>query len=330
MFVLAGVVALIACLFFLYGKTKSIRRIKIHGQGVLITGCDTGFGHQLVQRLDEMGFTVFAGCLSDKSQGAETLKRICTKRVHILQLDVTKSEDILQARKTVQKGCAAPGLWAVVNNAGIDSFGDIEFCTLDMYRRVAEVNLFGMIHVTKVFLPLVRKSKGRIVNVTSVKGVLSRPTISVYGATKFGAENFSDCLRLEMRKFGVKVSIIEPGNFGGLTGIVKDQNLKRLMNEMEIMWEHAEDDVKQAYGRAHLEGQFTGLHKALETCSPTMKPVIDALEDALVNERPSVRYLVDGGRGLVDWYNLYARIHYYLPSKWMDFVLDTSWNRGIR
>lgn len=56
-----------------------------------------------------MGFTVFAGCLSDKSQGAETLKRICTKRVHILQLDVTKSEDILQARKTVQKGCAAPG-----------------------------------------------------------------------------------------------------------------------------------------------------------------------------------------------------------------------------
>ncbi|XP_048728281.2 D-beta-hydroxybutyrate dehydrogenase, mitochondrial-like isoform X2 [Ostrea edulis] len=279
MFVLAGVVALIACLFFLYGKTKSIRRIKIHGQGVLITGCDTGFGHQLVQRLDEMGFTVFAGCLSDKSQGAETLKRICTKRVHILQLDVTKSEDILQARKTVQKGCAAPG---------------------------------------------------RIVNVTSVKGVLSRPTISVYGATKFGAENFSDCLRLEMRKFGVKVSIIEPGNFGGLTGIVKDQNLKRLMNEMEIMWEHAEDDVKQAYGRAHLEGQFTGLHKALETCSPTMKPVIDALEDALVNERPSVRYLVDGGRGLVDWYNLYARIHYYLPSKWMDFVLDTSWNRGIR
>ena len=62
-------------------------------------------------------------------------------------------------------------------------------------------------------------------NVTSVKGILSRPTISVYGNTKFGAENFSDCLRLEMRKFGVKVSIVEPGNFGGLTGIVRDQNV---------------------------------------------------------------------------------------------------------
>lgn len=88
--------------------------------------------------------------------------------------------------------------------------------------------------------------------------------------------------------------------------------LKRLMNEMEIMWEHAEDDVKQAYGRAHLEGQFTGLHKALETCSPTMKPVIDALEDALVNERPSVRYLVDGGRGLVDWYNVCSQLKSFM------------------
>lgn len=65
-------------------------------------------------------------------------------------------------------------------------------------------------------------------NVTSVKGIIARPTISVYGITKFGAENFSDCLRLEMRKFGVKVSIVEPGNFGGLTGIVKDQNVINL------------------------------------------------------------------------------------------------------
>lgn len=77
--------------------------------------------------------------------------------------------------------------------------------------------------------------KGRIVNVTSVKGIIARPTISVYGITKFGAENFSDCLRLEMRKFGVKVSIVEPGNFGGLTGIVKDQNVINLLSNI-VEW----------------------------------------------------------------------------------------------
>jgi hypothetical protein len=80
------------------------------------------------------------------------------------------------------------------------------------------------------------------------------------------------------------------------------------MSEMEMMWELAEDDIKQAYGRTHLEGQFAGLHKALETCSPTMTPVLDALEDALVNEKPSVRYLVDGGRGIIDWYNVSTKL----------------------
>lgn len=80
----------------------------------------------------------------------------------------------------------------------------------------------------KTFILFCVLGKGRIVNITSVKGIIARPTISVYGITKFGAENFSDCLRLEMRKFGVKVSIVEPGNFGGLTGIVKDQNVINL------------------------------------------------------------------------------------------------------
>nr|XP_022329706.1 D-beta-hydroxybutyrate dehydrogenase, mitochondrial-like isoform X2 [Crassostrea virginica] len=290
----------------------------------------SGFGHELVKRLDQLGFTVFAGCLSEKSEGAQNLQKECTRRVHILKLDVTKSEDIRRAADTVEKICRGTGLWALVNNAGIDSFGDVEFCTMEMYRRVADVNLFGLIHVTKALLPLIRKCKGRVVNVTSVKGILSRPTISVYGNTKFGAENFSDCLRLEMRKFGVKVSIVEPGNFGGLTGIVRDQNLERLMSEMEKMWESADEEVQEAYGREHLEEQFTGLHKASQNCAPNMGPVLRALEDALTSETPAIRYLVDGGRGLIDWYNLFGRMNYYLPTEWMDFIIDKAWNFGIR
>lgn len=330
MFLSAIVIVLVICLYVIYTKTKKVPKVKINGKGVLITGCDTGFGHELVKRLDQLGFTVFAGCLSEKSTGAQDLRKTSSRRVHILKLDVTKSDDIVRATETVRKICKGVGLWALVNNAGIDSFGDVEFCTMDMYRRVAEVNLFGMVHVTKALLPLLRHSKGRIVNVTSVKGIIARPTISVYGITKFGAENFSDCLRLEMRKFGVKVSIVEPGNFGGLTGIVKDQNLKRLVDEMEVMWEGADAEIREAYGREHLEEQRNGLYKAPENCALSLEPVLCALEDAIVSENPAIRYLVDGGRGLLDWHNWFGRIHYYLPTEWMDFIIDHAWSFGIR
>ncbi|KAK7086742.1 (2R,3R)-2,3-butanediol dehydrogenase [Halocaridina rubra] len=84
---------------------------------------------------------------------------------------------------------------------------------MSTFRRLADVNLFGCVLVTKTFLPLVRKAKGRIVNVTSVQGRMSSPLVSAYDLTKYAIEGFSDCLRHELRQFGVKVSVIEPGNF---------------------------------------------------------------------------------------------------------------------
>lgn len=75
---------------------------------------------------------------------------------------------------------------------------------------------------------------------------------------------------------------------------------------MEKMWESADEEVQEAYGRDHLEEQFTGLHSAPENCAPNMDPVLRALEDALTSETPAIRYLVDGGRGLIDWYNVSA------------------------
>ncbi|XP_061176159.1 D-beta-hydroxybutyrate dehydrogenase, mitochondrial-like [Saccostrea echinata] len=300
------------------------RKITVNGQGVLITGCDTGFGHDLAKRLDKMGFHVFAGCLVEDGPGPEELAKLCSKRLHVVQLDITKDDQIRAAKSYVESvheltGC---GLWAVVNNAGIDFYGDIEFCTIDMYRRVAEVNLFGMINVTKAFLPMIRKSKGRIVNNTSVKGLVSLPRISVYGITKFGCENFSDCLRLEMRKFGVKVSIVEPGNFGGVTGIRIGSNFERLKRDKEEMWSNADAEVRQVYGRKYLESQFSGQVEALDSSFPSTDPVIDAFVDALTLENPKSRYLVDGGSGLIDFCNYLARLKNYIPTVWMDFIVD--------
>lgn len=271
---------------------------------------------------------MFAGCLNSNGKEAGELARSCSNLLHVVQLDVTKEDQITAAKayvETVHKntGC---GLWALVNNAGIDCFGDIEFCPMELYRRVADVNLFGMVHVTKTFLPMIRKSKGRVINNTSVKGRLSLPRISVYGITKYGGENFSDCLRLEMRKFGVKVVIVEPGEFGGVTGILSGSNLKRLQDDKETMWKKADPEVKQVYGQKYLESQFSGLERAADTSYRTTTPVIDAFEDAVTLENPRTRYLVDGGRGLFDKYCLYARLNCYLPTAWMDFLVDRWFN----
>lgn len=320
---------LLGVYFFVYKSRRTkVRRIHGEGQGVFITGCDTGFGYDLAKRLDGLGFRVFAGCLNSNGKEAGELARSCSKFLHIVQLDVTKEDQITAAKAYVETvhrntGC---GLWALVNNAGIDCFGDIEFCPMEFYRRVADVNLFGMVHVTKTFLPMIRKSKGRVINNTSVKGRLSLPRISVYGITKYGGENFSDCLRLEMRKFGVKVVIVEPGEFGGVTGILSGSNLKRLQDDEETMWKKADPEVKQVYGRKYLESQFSGLDRAADTSYRTTTPVIDAFVDAVALENPSTRYLVDGGRGLVDKYCLYARLNSYLPTAWMDFLVDRWFN----
>jgi len=106
------------------------------------------------------------------------------------------------------------GLYAVVNNAGLNFLGDIELTTMAQFKKVSDINMLGPVHITKAFLPQLRQQKGRIINVTSVKGRLALPYNSAYTMTKFGLEAFSTILRMEVAKWGIKVSIIEPSNFG--------------------------------------------------------------------------------------------------------------------
>ncbi|XP_061181383.1 D-beta-hydroxybutyrate dehydrogenase, mitochondrial-like [Saccostrea echinata] len=324
MFVQIALILFVLFIFYIGFEWRGKKLIYIEGQGVFITGCDTGFGHEVVKRLDKLGFTVFAGCLNPDGEGATALKTSCSENVHIVKIDVTKPDDIRRARAYVEKvheetGC---GLWGIVNNAGIDLYGDVELLTMDLYRRVMDVNLFGMINVTKIFLPLIRKSKGRVVNVTSVKGRIYFPCISAYGVTKHGIETFSDCLRVEMARFGVKVSLIEPGNFSTCTAIVKGDNYKRLLRDRDAMWEAADPEVKETYGKDYFFAQYERLAH-LTSSYPDCDPVSDAIADALANENPAARYLVAGGSGLYDECML-ARIINFVPTCVMDY-LCTRW-----
>ncbi|GAB0195467.1 17-beta-hydroxysteroid dehydrogenase type 2 [Grus japonensis] len=146
--------------------------LPVGDKAVLITGSDTGIGHALAKYLDNLGFIVFAGVLNKDGPGAEELQRTCSQRLFLLQLDITNATQIREAYLKVSEKVQNTGLWGVVNNAGILGFpADGELLPMSTYRQCMEVNFFGAVEVSKTFLPLLRKSQGRLVNMSSMAGI---------------------------------------------------------------------------------------------------------------------------------------------------------------
>ncbi|XP_041625768.1 17-beta-hydroxysteroid dehydrogenase type 2 isoform X3 [Vulpes lagopus] len=164
-------------LFFLscvltYTYLSGQELLPVDQKAVLITGGDSGFGHALSKYLDELGFTVFVGVLDEKGSGAEELRRTCSKRLSVLQMDITDQQQIKDAHSKVVEKLQDRGLWAVVNNAGVICLpADGELIPMTDYKKCMAVNFFGAVEVTKAFLPLLRKSKGRLVNISSMADI---------------------------------------------------------------------------------------------------------------------------------------------------------------
>ncbi|XP_024901144.1 estradiol 17-beta-dehydrogenase 2 isoform X2 [Pteropus alecto] len=159
--------------FLMYIYLSCQELLPVDQKAVLITGSDSGFGHALSKYLDKLGFTVFAGVQNEKGSGAEELRRTCSKRLSVLHLDVTNPQQIKDAYSKVVEKVQNRGLWAVVNNAGILGLPtDGELIPMTDYKNCMAVNFFGAVEVTKSFLPLLRKSKGRLVNVSSMADIV--------------------------------------------------------------------------------------------------------------------------------------------------------------
>ncbi|XP_032887917.1 D-beta-hydroxybutyrate dehydrogenase, mitochondrial [Amblyraja radiata] len=261
------------------------------GKGVLITGCDTGFGFSLAQHLHNQGFKIFAACLlkDQNGEGAKKLEDMKSDRMVVIQLDVCKDEAVETAVDVVKEHLtdSEKGLWGLINNAGISTFGEVEFTTMKTYKEVAEVNLWGTIRVTKGFLPYIRRAKGRVVNITSMLGRMANPSRSPYCVTKFGVEAFSDCLRYEMHRWGVKVSIVEPGNFIAGTSLYNPDRVKIIL---ENMWNDLPEIVRKDYGKDYFDAQITIMKSYLESGSADLSTVINDITHALTSPTPHTRY----------------------------------------
>jgi NAD(P)-dependent dehydrogenase (short-subunit alcohol dehydrogenase family) len=176
---------------------------------VLITGASTGIGAACALELDRRGYRVFAGVR--RPEDGKRLQAQASTRLASVILDVTDPVGIQAAADTLRAAIPAEGLAALINNAGIVVAGPLEILPLDAFRRQLEVNLIGLLAVTQAMLPLLRRSRGRLINIGSANGALSAPYLGAYSASKHALEAVTDALRLELRHTGITVSIVEPG-----------------------------------------------------------------------------------------------------------------------
>ena len=186
-----------------------------NGRVVLITGTSTGFGRLAVPLYLERGWTVIATMRDAGGRGpqifAEALKS-SGSRLLLLELDVERPEDWTAAARYIEEKLGGR-LDVLVNNAGYGLMGALEDQTLEQLRKQFEVNFFGLAGLTRTLLPLLRRNRGRILNVSSIVGLISTPFFSAYNATKHAVEGFTESLYYELRPMGVQVGLIEPGAF---------------------------------------------------------------------------------------------------------------------
>ena len=195
-------------LFALSSPPAIVAQTAASTRAVLVTGASSGIGRKITERLASRGFFVYAGARAQ--QDLDALNAIAN--VQAIRLDVTVASDVAAAVATVTK--AGRGLYGVVNNAGVvvvSPLIELEEKDLDF---IFGVNVYGPYRITKAFAPLLLEAKGRVVNISSLNGIVASPMIGAYSMSKHAIEAYGDGLAAELARFGVRVSLIEPGNYG--------------------------------------------------------------------------------------------------------------------
>jgi short-subunit dehydrogenase len=204
-------------------------------KAILITGCSTGIGRATAEHLIKSGYKVYA-----TARKPESITDLQEKGAITLSLDVTNNQSITNALNQISEN--GDTLYGLINNAGFGQMGPIEDVTEEKYRQQIETNVFGLAAMIRAALPLMRSNnQGIIINVSSIAGKVSIPLSGWYCASKFAVEALSDALRLEVRQFGIKVVVIEPGpirtNFGEIAygsanNVPETSPYKPMMNKL--------------------------------------------------------------------------------------------------
>ncbi len=233
------------------------------------------------ERLARSGYFVYAG--ARKQSDIDALNAL--ENVKAIRLDVTIQEDIDAAVELIDS--EGRGLWGIVNNAGVNLIAPLIEADESEFEFVFDVNVFGVFRVTKAFAPMIIDSGGRIVNISSISGVLSGGLngYGMYSMSKHAVEAFTDQLAWELGPLGVSVSAIEPGNFATQIG---ESRCKKMLATQE--------DKNYRYFAQDMQRYLSGCRNRLEgdepPSAPEPIPVAEAIEHALFAESPKEHYLV--------------------------------------
>lgn len=275
---------------YAFGAKKRQKK-DVGNLAVFITGCDSGMGYDCAKRLDKLGYKVFAGCKFPEGDGAKRLKRVSSERLTIVGIDVTSDELVCKALDYVrlQLPIESEGLYCLINNAGIKLYGDFDWYTMQQCENQVNVNLLGTIRVTKYFLPLLKQAQGRVITLTGINGRLSFPQLSIYSATKFALEGFCACLRYETEKFGIKISVIQPGDLSLSLSLLQSykENSEEMWTNMSSENKYMYHDYFKWWKDQVRKASVTDIRLQKEAC----KKLLLTVEEAVQAENPKSRYI---------------------------------------
>lgn len=267
---------------------------------ILITGSSTGIGKSCALHLDKLGFKVFAGVR--KQSDGDNLKEEASGKLIPVILDVTDDESIRSAVNTITKENGGE-LFGLVNNAGIGISGALEVTPVEEVRKVMEVNVIGLLAVTRAMMPLLRKSNGRIINIGSSSSFVALPGASVYAGSKYAVRAITDSLRLELKHLGISSILIAPG------AVESELWEKRRVYRTEL--------------RKTIKPEIAGHYKTLAKFGDKIDRVIKktpaievakAVEDALTSSRPKLCYPVGNDAKS-------ATKAYLFPKRFLDWAI---------
>jgi NAD(P)-dependent dehydrogenase (short-subunit alcohol dehydrogenase family) len=273
-------------------------------RSIVITGASSGIGRATALRLTQKGWRVFAAVR--KESDAPQVSAGASGALETVLLDVTDGESIVNAAREVAARLEGRGLDGLFNNAGIGLLSPVECVSLDKLREIFEINLFGQIATVQAFLPLIRKSRGRIINTGSVGDHLTPPFGGPLSSSKAAFASMSAALRLELRPQGIEVCVIEPGS-------INTPAVEKTLGGIEKTIAGLSPDGAALYGepmrrmaRTFVENEHAG--------SPP-EVVAEVVERALTDRNPRTRY--PAGKDSVKL----ALLARFLPEKWLDIAV---------
>ncbi|MER6171144.1 SDR family oxidoreductase [Streptosporangium sp. NPDC001681] len=272
---------------------------------IVVTGASTGMGASAARELARQGFHVLAGVRRDRDADA-----IRSTGIEPVILDITKSEQVEALAVRVAGDPRA--LHALVNNAGVQVNAPVEALPMAEWRRVFEVNLFGHIAVTQALLPALLRSKGRVINISSVGGKIAMATYGAYAGAKFALEAVSDSLRREVAPLGVQVVVVEPGGVRTEMAARGIATANHLAAQMTPDQDERYGSLVQANNKLMASGTASGL---------TADAAARVIAKAVTTHRPRTRYTAGRDAALI------TRLARMLSDRTLDRVLAANLRR---